>query len=101
MGKYSFFFFKLLYTHFFQLNIGLHAGKTRFLGDRAVCQMRATRKWSHRACAQRIDLVFRGKTSADQRRPVLYLVSIFYVNQTDSVLNFARGQTLADDTCVY
>ena len=24
-----------------------------------------------------------------------------YVNQTDSVLNFARGQTPADDTCVY
>ena len=26
---------------------------------------------------------------------------LVYVNQTDSVLNFARGQTPADDTCVY
>ena len=26
---------------------------------------------------------------------------LVYVNQTDSVLNFARGQTSADDTCVY
>ena len=34
-------------------------------------------------------------------RRVLYQVLIFYVNQTDSVLNFARGQTPADDTCVY
>ena len=34
-------------------------------------------------------------------RRVLYHVSIFYVNQTDSVLNFARGQIPADDTCVY
>ena len=25
----------------------------------------------------------------------------FFVNQMDSVLNFARGQTSADDTCVY
>ena len=34
-------------------------------------------------------------------RRVLYHISIFYVNQTNSVLNFARGQTPADDTCVY
>ena len=34
-------------------------------------------------------------------RWVLYHVLIFYVNQTDSVLNFIRVQTPADDTCVY
>ena len=41
------------------------------------------------------------KTSADLRRRVLYHVSIFYVNQTNSVLNFTRGQNSADDTYVY
>ena len=55
----------------------------------------------HSAWAQRTGLVFRGKTSADLPRWVLYLVSIFCVNQTDSVLNFTRGQTSADYTCVY
>ena len=44
---------------------------------------------------------FSREKSAALPRRVLYHVSIFYVNQTDSMLNFARGQTWADDTCVY
>ena len=75
-------------------------GKTRFLGNQAVCRMRFV-SGSHSACAQWTGLVFCGKTSAGLPRRVLHLVSIFCVNQTDSVLNFARGQTSADDTCVY
>ena len=101
MGK-DFFFFDC-YTHIsFSLILAgiLRAGKTRFLDNQAACQMRSA-KWLHSACAQRISLGFRGKTSAGLPRRVLYHVSIFYVNQTDSMLNFAQGQTSADDTCVY
>ena len=59
------------------------------------------RKSSHSACAQRIRLIFRGKTSAAFPDGFSTTYWFFYVNQTDSVLNFARGQTPADDTCVY
>ena len=45
----------------------------------------APQKWLHSACAQRISLVFRGKTSAGLPRWVLYHISIFYVNQTNRV----------------
>ena len=54
------------------------------------------RKSSHSACAQRIPLIFRGKTSA-----AFPDVSIFLCKPEGySVLNFARGQTPADDTCL-
>ena len=88
----------------------LHAGKKRFLGTlavRFVCRMHSTFycKSSHSACAQRMRT---GKPSNFSRenisslhRRVPYRISIFYVNQQASMLNFARGQTSADDTCVY
>ena len=83
----------------------LRTGKKHFLGNlagRFVCRMRSTfRKSSHSACAQRIPLIFRGKTSAAFLDGSSTTYRFFYVNQTDSVLNFARGQTPADDTCVY
>ena len=78
----------------------LRAGKKHFLGNlavRFVCRMRS----SHSACAQRIPLIFRGKTSAAFPDGSSTTYRFFYVNQTDSVLNFARGQIPADDTCVY
>ena len=75
-------------------------GKMRFLGNQAVCPMRFV-SGLHSACAQPTGLVFRGKTSAGLPRRVLYLVSIFCVNQTDGALNFVRGQTSAGDTYVY
>ena len=59
------------------------------------------RKSSHSACAERIPLIFRGKTSAAFPDGSSTTYWFFFVNQTDSVLNFARGQTPADDTCVY
>ena len=58
------------------------------------------RKSSHSACAQRIPLIFRGKTSDAFLDRSSTTDRFFYVNQTDSVLNFARGQTPADDTCI-
>ena len=78
----------------------LHAGKKHFLGIlaiRFVCRMRST--FANRRIAHALSeslYFFRGKTQT-----ALYHVLIFYVNQTDSALNFARGQTPADDTCVY
>ena len=63
----------------------LLAGKKRLLGNlalRFVCQMPSSNfSWENISCLP---------------RGVLYHASIFYVNQADRVLNFARGQTSAD-----
>ena len=112
MGKdsYNFLIKNKIKTHIsFSLILAgiLCAGKKSFLGNLAimsVCRMPSIfycHKSSLSACAQRINLSFRGKTLAAQPRQVLYQVSIFYAKQMDRVLNFARGQTSADDTCVY
>ena len=77
----------------------LRAGKKHFLGNlavRFVCRMRSTFPDRRIAHALSVSLYFFAG-NADG----LYHILIFYVNQTDSVLNFARGQTPADDTCVY
>ena len=105
MGKdlLLFFFFNYYTRISFSLILAgiLRAGKTRFLGTRLYAEC-TPQKWSHSAYAQRIGLVFRGKTSAGAYLDGSSTMHrFFYVNQTDSVLNFARGQTLADDTCVY
>ena len=60
----------------------------------------ANRRIAH-ALSESLRLIFRGKTSAAFPDGSSIPRIDFYVNQTDSVLNFARGQTPADDTCVY
>ena len=47
---------------------------------------------------QMMSLTFGLFTQVSSSGPLGPLV---YINQTDSVLNFAQGQTPADDTCVY
>ena len=84
----------------------IFAGILRAVGNlavRFVCRMRSTfanRRIAH-ALSESLPLIFRGKTSAAFPDGSSIPRIDFYVNQTDSVLNFARGHTPADDTCVY
>ena len=92
VGKYPYIFFFIIIKH--TRNIGQVK-----ITSWEICMPNALyfRKSSHSACAQRVPPFFRGKTSAAFPDHV----SIYYVNQTESVLNFARGQTPAGDTCVF
>ena len=109
VGKYPYIFFFYYYnthththTHisFSVILVGiLCAGKKHFLGNlavRYVCRMHST--FANRHIANPSN--FSRENISCLSRPVLYQVSIFYVDQTDSVLNFARGQTPADDVCI-
>ena len=105
VGKYPYIFFNYykMQTHisFSVISAGiLRAGKKHFLGNlavRFVCRMHST--FTNRRSAN--PSIFRGKTSAALPDGSSTTYRYFFVNQTDSVLNFARGQTPADDTCVY
>ena len=82
----------------------LRAGKKHFLGN-LVVRLDAECALLSQIVAWRMHSANPSNFSRENisclPRRVFYHVSIFYVNQTDSVLNFARGQTPADDTCVY
>ena len=110
VGKYPYiYFFNCYKTHthisFSVILAGiLRAGKKHFLGNlavRFVCRMHSTFANCRTAHALSESSNFSRENISCLPRRVLYHVSIFYVSQTDSVLNFARGQTPADDTCVY
>ena len=107
VGNYPYIFFNYYKAHthisFSVILAGiLRAGKKHFLGNlavRFVCRMHST--FANRCMRSANPSNFSRENISCLPRRVLYHVSIFYVNQTDSVLNFARGQTPADDSCVY
>ena len=109
VGNYPYIFFNYYKTHThisFNVILGgiLRAGKKHFMGNlavRFVCRMRSTLPNCRIAQRSVNPSNFLRENISCLPRRVLYHVSIFYVNQVDSVLNFARGQTPADDTCVY